>query len=109
MASGPGRPAAWYKVLDGTEVTIHSDGSVTRSSGTWNWIPDFPNLWIFDPAETTLGDGRVSQAECAMGRHHPRQGRRSSRITSDAPWPLSRGSDRGVFPLLPFCCPPSRS
>jgi hypothetical protein len=44
---GPDGPR-WYKVPDGTDVTIHSDGSATRSHGPYNWIPDFPDLPIFD-------------------------------------------------------------
>jgi RHS repeat-associated protein len=40
----------WYKVLDGTDVTIHSDGTVTRTGGPYNWVPDAPlDLgWVTD-------------------------------------------------------------
>ena len=44
---GPDGPR-WDKVPDGTNVTIHADGSATRSYGPYNWIPDFPDLPIFD-------------------------------------------------------------
>jgi RHS repeat-associated protein len=33
----------WYKVLNGTTVTVQSDGSVTRTGGPWNWVPDGPD------------------------------------------------------------------